>query len=141
MRWPGRVKPRKCEELASSLDIAPTLLAAAELKPDEDMPGLNLLEEDAIKARKAIFGECFTHNAVDIHDPASSLRYRWMIEGSWKLIVPAARNEATGKPELYDLARDPDETNNRAADEKAMVARLKARLDAWWPGRPARAAP
>ncbi len=135
VRWPDHVKPRKSERLAISLDIAPTLLAAAGLKPDKDMPGLNLLDDDALAARKAIFGECFTHNAVNIHDPASSLRYRWMIEGSWKLIVPAGRNEAMGEPELYDLARDPDEEHNLAADQKAIVERLKARLDAWWPGQ------
>lgn len=135
VRWPGRVKPRKSERLAISLDIAPTLLAAAGLKPDKDMPGVNLLDDDALAARKAIFGECFTHNAVDIHDPASSLRYRWTIEGSWKLIVPAGRNEAKGEPELYDLASDPNEEHNLAAERKPTVERLKARLDAWWPGR------
>jgi arylsulfatase A-like enzyme len=134
IRWPGRVNPRRSDNLAISLDIAPTLLAAAGLKPDKDMPGLNLLDDEAVKARQAIFGECFTHNAVDIHDPASSLRYRWMIEGSWKLIVPAGRNQATGAPELYDLARDPDEEHNRAAEQKATVERLKMRLDAWWKG-------
>lgn len=135
VRWPGHVKPRKSERLAISLDIAPTLLAAAGRKPDKDMPGLNLLDEDALAARKAIFGECFTHNAVNVHEPASSLRYRWMIEGRWKLIVPAGRNEAMGEPELYDLARDPDEEHNLAADQKAIVERLKARLDAWWSGQ------
>jgi uncharacterized sulfatase len=134
VRWPGRVKPRKSERLAISLDIAPTLLAAAGLKPDKDMPGVNLLDDDALAARKAIFGECFTHNAVDIHDPASSLRYRWAIEGPWKLIVPAGRNEAKGEPELYDLTADPDEERNLAAERKATVERLKARLDAWWTG-------
>lgn len=135
VRWPGHIKPGKSERLAISLDIAPTLLAAAGLKPDKDMPGLNLLDDDALAARKAIFGECFTHNAVNIHDPASSLRYRWMIEDLWKLIVPAGRNEAKGEPELYDLARDPDEEHNVAAEQKATAERLKARLDAWWSGQ------
>ena len=134
VRWPGHIKPRKSERLALSLDIAPTLLAAAGLRPDKDMPGLNLLDDDALAARKAIFGECFTHNAVNIHNPASSLRYRWIIEDSWKLIVPAGRNEAKGEPELYDLARDPDEEHNRAAEQRGRVKRLKARLDVWWLG-------
>jgi uncharacterized sulfatase len=137
VRWPGHVAPGKPEQLALSLDIAPTLLTTAGLKPDKDMPGLNLLDDAALSARRAIFGECFTHNAVDIHDPASSLRWRWMIEGKWKLIVPAGRNDAKGPPELYDLGRDPDEEHNLAADNQTVVARLRARLDAWWPGQPA----
>ena len=42
------------------------------------MEGVNLLDEQAVAERTAVFGEIFTHNAVDIHDPASSLRYRWV---------------------------------------------------------------
>jgi len=141
VRWPSHVAPSKSEQLATSLDIAPTLLAAAGLKPDKDMPGLNLLDDAALTSRRAIFGECFTHNAVDIHDPASSLRWRWTIEGSWKLIVPAGRNEAKGEPELYDLSRDPDEEHNLAAQKKAIVDRMRARLDVWWPGQPAKPLP
>ena len=34
------------------------------------MEGLDLLDEQAIAARPAVFGEIFTHNAVDINDPA-----------------------------------------------------------------------
>ena len=45
------------------------------------MPGVNLLDDSAVERRKAIFGEIFTTNAVDIHRPASSLRYRWAIAG------------------------------------------------------------
>ena len=30
---------------------------------------------------------------MDIHDPSSSLRFRWVVAGDWKLIVPDRRNE------------------------------------------------
>ena len=49
------------------------------------------------RGRKTIFGEIFTHDAVDIDRPASSLRYRWVIEGYWKLIVPAHRMRREAK--------------------------------------------
>ena len=66
---------------------------------------LNLLDEKAVAARKALYGECFTHNFADMENPASSLKWRWVIEGDWKLIVPSKRNQPDDVVELYDLAR------------------------------------
>jgi arylsulfatase A-like enzyme len=134
VRWPGRVKPRMSDEFATSLDIAPTVLAAAGLPADGEMPGLNLLDEAAVTARKTIYGACFTHNAVDLNDPARNVRHRWVIDGSWKLIVPhvPADPDGPGEPELYDLAADPHEKTNRLAAEPAAAAALRRKLDAWW---------
>jgi hypothetical protein len=50
------------------------------------------------------------------------------------LIVPAPQNE-TGAPELYRLAGDPTEEKNLAGAEAARVTALRAKLDAWWPGK------
>jgi uncharacterized sulfatase len=132
IRWPGKVEPRKSYALAMSIDIAPTLLAAVGLKPTPVMQGVNLLNETEVKKRKAIFGECFTHNAVDIHNPAANLLWRWGIEGQWKLIVPAPQNEPNGTVELFNLARDPFETTNLADKEMARVERMRQKLDAWY---------
>jgi uncharacterized sulfatase len=134
IRWPkGKVKPRMCEdELASSIDIAPTLLRAAGIEPPKEMTGVNLLDEAAVKARPAVFGECFTHNAVDLNNPASSLRWRWVIAGNWKLIAPDSKNEPGAGPELYDLSKDPHEESNLAANDPARVAGLSRQLDGWW---------
>jgi uncharacterized sulfatase len=55
-----------------------------------------------------------------------------VIDGSMKLIDPAPWNEPDGKPELYDLATDPHEKQDLAANKPAEVARLKALLDEWW---------
>jgi uncharacterized sulfatase len=96
------------------------------------MQGINLLDEAAVQARKEIFGECFTHNAVSLDDPAQNLRWRWTVEGKWKLIVPDGRNEPNGQVELYDLTADPHETENLAAKEPEVVARLRRALDKWW---------
>jgi arylsulfatase A-like enzyme len=96
------------------------------------MTGINLLDERAVAGRKQLFGEIFLHSAADVDDPSSSVRYRWTREGSWKLIVPDARNEPKAVVELYDLAADPGETKNLAATEPERVARLTSSLDAWW---------
>ena len=52
IRWPGHVKPQRSDSLASSLDIAPTLLTAVKLHPTPQMSGLNLLDQQAVADRK-----------------------------------------------------------------------------------------
>ena len=37
------------------------------------------------------------------------------------------------RPQLYNLAQDPDEKENLAASNPQTVARLARRIDAWWP--------
>ena len=135
VRWPAKVAPQKSPHLASSIDLAPTLLTAAGVKVAPGMSGLNLLDSAAVAKRTAIFGECFTHNSMNLNRPADSLRYRWVIEGDWKLIVPALRNEPKAVVELYRLSVDPQEEKNLAEAEPARVARLTAQLDAWWNGK------
>jgi arylsulfatase A-like enzyme len=132
IRWPGHVIPRLREDLASSLDIAPTLLAAVGVEPPPGLPGLNLLDDAAVLGRTALFGECFTHNAVDLDNPAASLRWRWVIEGSWKLIAPSPKNEKAARAELYDLAKDPHETADLASAHADRVQALTRLLDKWW---------
>ena len=48
-------------------------------------------------------------------------------EGSWKYIYNATR----GRQELYDLARDPDEKENRATEDPARCRTLRQRVAAW----------
>jgi len=50
----------------------------------------------------------------------------------WKLIV-ALEPDFHFKPEveLYNLIADPDENNNLAETEPAVVANLRARMEAW----------
>jgi uncharacterized sulfatase len=135
IRWRERVKPRKSESLAMSIDLMPTLLTAAGLKLTREMQGLNLLDEKAVRSRKAIYGECFTHTAVDLDRPSANLRWRWVREGDWKLMVPASQNEPNAKPELYNVAKDPIEEKNLTSSETGKVKHLTGLLDKWWNGK------
>lgn len=132
VRWLGKVLPAEVDQLATSLDIAPTILKAAGLKPPSEMPGIDLLDDEALKRRRSLFGEIFTHNAVDIHRPATSLRYRWMIDETWKLILPAPWNTPDGAVELYDLKADPFETKNLADEHPDRAGEMTRRVDDWW---------
>ena len=73
-------------------------------------------------ARDTLFGECFLHSAKDLNDPVANLRWRWIVEGHWKLLVPAPQNEPGAQPELYDLAADPKEEKNLASAQPGKVA-------------------
>jgi uncharacterized sulfatase len=82
--------------------------------------------------RDTLFGEVFLHTAIDIDKPAANLRFRWVIQGNRKLILPNAANEPGKTAELYDLAKDPHETENLAAKHPERVTAMKDKLDAWW---------
>jgi len=126
LRWPGKIAPRRSDALASSLDLYPTLVATLGVGPAAELPG--------VAARTRLFGECFTHDAKDLTRPEANLRWRWMIEGQMKLIVPAPQNQPGERPELYDLAVDPREEHDLAAAQPERVSMLTHQLDAWWPG-------
>jgi uncharacterized sulfatase len=132
VRWPGQIAARQVDTPVISIDIVPTLLSALDQGPTADMQGLNLRDDAAVRGRDAIFGECFTHNAVDLNDPAANLRWRWMVSGDYKVIVPDPRNEPDAKAELYHIVADPREEHDLAAKEVDRVRAMTGRLDAWW---------
>jgi uncharacterized sulfatase len=138
--WAGHIEPaRDDKSLASSIDLVPTTLALLGQPADPQLPGINLLDDSALQARPAVFGEIFEHDIVDMEDVAKSLQYRWVIEGNHKLIVPAERMQPAGQTagngvELYDLKTDPHEEHNLAdAEHAGVIQSLRMKLDAWYP--------
>ena len=135
LRWPGKIQPGRDDRPVSSIDLMPTILAACGLPRPKVMPGIDLMDLNAVRDRKVIFGEIFEHNAVDIHRPAANLLYRWAIEYPWKLIVPEGPHGAGRTVELYNLADDPHERTDQAAAQAERVAAIRQKLDAWWSGK------
>lgn len=136
LRWPGKVKPGRHEALASSIDLAPTVLAAVGLPKPARMTGQDLIAVAAGRQepREALFGCIFDHDVVDVDQPHASLQFRWMIQGRHKLIVPSARRPKLAV-ELFDLAADPWERKDLAGEQAGRVVEMRAVLDRWWPGR------
>lgn len=142
--WPGKIPAADRPELGSSLDIYPTILAAAGVEPPKDLPGLNLLPpltESKPIDREYLLGESFAHDIADIHDPGKSLLFRWCIEGPYKLLLThdGEANRYAGthprdhrEPQLFDLSQDPAETEDLAAKYPEMVQRLSGHLDDWY---------
>ena len=132
VRWRGKVAPRTdTQNLASSIDLAPTILKASGLPVPAAMTGVDLLDQNAVDQREEIFGEIFEHDIVDAHRPLESLRFRWVIQGDWKLIAPNAPREPEAIVELYNLKSDPHELNNLADQHPKRVAQLMDKLDGW----------
>ncbi len=143
--WPTKLKPLERKELVSSIDLVPTMLAAAGARIPDDLPGLNLLENlrgGTEIPRQAIFGESFAHDIADIAKPEASLLFRWCIEGRWKLLLTydgeVNRYQSTHprtekRPQLFDLIADPTEEKNLAGAHPEVVARLAKRIGEWYP--------
>ncbi len=139
VRWPGKVKPlRDDETLASILDIAPSILKIAGAKTPGDLPGIDLLDREAMTARKSITVENFTHNIKDLGHPEKSLVTRVVIGGWSKLLIPGTvrpdqkYTTAPKEIELFDLKSDPLEKTNIAIQKPDEVKRLQAIQDRIW---------
>jgi arylsulfatase A-like enzyme len=132
IRWPGHWASRESPDLAHSIDLVPTLLTAIGAKIPEGLLGIDLSDEERTRQRSAVYGECFTHNANDLDDPRENLRWRWIVRGEWKLIVPNESIEKGSSEELYHLSSDPLENHNLREEQSAIARDLLRELDQWW---------
>ena len=130
VRWPARLQPRRDDKsLVSTIDIAPTILAACGLTPASEMRGINLLDVASSKAAHgAVFGEIYEHDVADIDRAEPGLLFRWCIAGDWKLIESADGK----KRELYNVSADPAEEKDLAAANPQRVNELAAKIQAAW---------
>ena len=127
--WPGHIEPKRdTVHLASSIDLVPTVLGLLGIERPEVLPGINLCDAVEVQQRNSICGEIFEHDIVSMNDPAASLMYRWIIQGSEKLIVPAPSRPGES-PQRFDLASDPTEDHDLASENPRRVAYLQSELD------------
>ena len=140
--WPGKI-PAGSESSAPAitLDIMPTLLALAGVKPGTARPldGVDLsplLLTGQAPAERPLYWAALGNNGE---------RQEAMREGPWKLVVnhPKARpgSFANEQVELYRLDRDPSEITDLAKTEPEQAAQLSARLKAWYAETQRTAAP
>jgi choline-sulfatase len=118
---PGRFAPRRVAEPVSLLDFAPTLLDLCGLESSGDLDGRSLAPTLAGEA----LGDADVvaeYLAEGVTAPAVMLR-----RGRHKYVWCEDDPE-----QLYDLESDPDELVNRAGDEAALCAELRAEIGRRW---------
>ena len=144
--WPGVIPPGdRGNQLASSIDIVPTMLASAGADIPENLPGLDLmpiLKSGEATPRQEVLGEGFAHDIADVNNPQVSLLYRWIVKDEWKLLLTydgevnryASSHPRTEKrPQLYNLLEDPHENKNLASENPEVVSNLAREISKWWP--------
>jgi len=145
-RWPAKIQPRlEKTQLASNIDIVPTILSACEVQVPCNLPGINLLDDQKVTARNTLYFENFSHDMISASEPEKSLWTRSIIQENWKLISwnpnrPKLRPNAGGhrsknpgaQYELFDLKTDPHETQNLAEKKAELVSELQKKIDTWW---------
>jgi len=142
-RWQHKLNPADRPELCSSIDIVPTILAAAGADISVNLPGINLLphlQYGTPIERDAIFGESFAHDIADIEDSQASLLHRWVICGHYKLLLTYDGRMGkirfppkSGEPLLFDLRADPSEKVNLASQKPKLVKQLRRLINSWYP--------
>lgn len=123
VQWKAALPAGKVyERPVSTLDIVPTVLAAANITPPADakLDGVNLLPFFKGEANG---------------DPHERLFWRysrrglWAVrEGDWKLRRDRGKRE---EPKLYNLREDPAEANDHASQQPERVKAMQAAWETW----------
>jgi hypothetical protein len=100
---PGLLRGQRVPQLASLIDLAPTTLDLLGLPPAPGHEGRSALAPEPRVAR---------------FRTDQAMRRSGLVDGTWKLL-----RDETGRVQLYDLARDPDERRDLAGADPGRVAR------------------
>ena len=126
-RWKGNIKPEmNATDAVSSIDIATTIYSICGIEPPDNLKGINVLDNAALKNRETIFAETYAHDFTTID---SSLYYRIAIELPYKLILPDKTNKPEAEVELFDIVDDPFETKNLVNSNPEKVEELKQEIE------------
>ncbi len=132
MAWPGRIAAgQRCERVVSALDVTATMLDALEAPALPGSPGRSLLPLLSPGAGSVAWrDEAFSEYCADQYAPDGGESYvRMLRQDEWKLIYYHGL-----PPQLFNLAEDPDELVDRAADPgcQTLLGDMRARLLRDW---------
>ena len=141
LHWPDKIPAGRYGGLVSSIDLMPTILAAAgfDFFDRPTLSGRNLLPvamgEAKLDPTRAVFGAVYPGDATSLGHPERDVAYRWVRQGARKLILPVGEKPWGGfldLPALYHIENNPHEMDNRYAPDHPKAVDLRVRLDSWW---------
>ncbi len=120
MRGPGVPRGKTLRQLVANVDLAPTILEAAQATPRRLQDGRSLMS--VLRDQTLELGREFVHeNGAGVNGVP---RYRALRNDRFLFV----RHDSTGETELYDLRKDPYELTSRdESDSYAGVIRVLAR--------------
>jgi len=137
LHWPAKIPAgMQVNELSAHIDIMPTILEACGAEQGEhaldghSLLGLFLDPENTDLPERPI--------VIQSHRGPEVVRYHHCMlrRGDWKIVHPSGFGKLTfeGEPEfrLHNLAEDPMEMVDLAAENPEMLAVLRAEYDAWF---------
>ena len=119
--WPAKLRPGRMTTPVQIIDWMPTLCGLAGYQPERD------LKWDGMNIWPHITGESKAASRLLYW---TTPRARAVRDGDWKLIVHGGRAAKSTKTELFDLANDPQEKSDLAAQLPAQVSQLNEKLNA-----------
>lgn len=120
--WPGKIRPAIVNTPVITTDWTPTLLELTGVQASEPFDGISLaalLTRGAALAPRPLCWH-FPHYTNQGGRPAGAIR-----AGDWKLV----EHYEDGRCELFNLADDIAEANDRAVDQPSRVAELRGQLE------------
>lgn len=124
VRWPAvTAAGSHCSTAVITMDLVPTLCAAAGVSPPQDIDGVDLTP--ALKGQ----ADELPSRALFFHRREGGTRYAGLtiqaaIEGNWKLV----QNSPFAPRELYNLDEDPRETRDLSHEEPERLEQLARAL-------------
>ena len=121
LRWQGRLTGgRKLDGLTAHIDVLPTLVDLCGLESELACDGISLAAQ--------MRGEevCLPTRSVVVQlqpDVPRKWHHTVVLNGSWRLVNGS---------ELYDIATDPSQRRDVAADYPRVIAALRDDYEAWW---------
>jgi arylsulfatase A-like enzyme/cytochrome c-type biogenesis protein CcmH/NrfG len=117
---PGIAAGRVAPTVARGIDVLPTLLDYAGLELPPELEGRSL--RPALEGREMSDAPAYAETLYPLRELGWAPLFAWRTSRHKMIEAP--------KPELYDLEKDPGETQNRAAGENARLADMQQKLQA-----------